>query len=139
MSRFASNAEASPKCRGFPRMSGFDPKSGFVPMSRFPPMSRFLPISPIRHLSPTGPLRPHWGNFTFKISSMYGDPGPLSLLPSGLGIGVCDSIRGVSMIFVFPIFPPIYGLQIFIETRHWLSKDRKRSFEIVSPFSHNLQ
>ena len=71
-------------------------------------------------------------NFTLKISSMYGNPGPLSLLPSGLGIEGRDPIREVSVIFGFPIFPPIYGLQIFIEMQPWLSKDRKRLFEIVS-------
>ena len=76
---------------------------------------------------------------SYSINHHTPDPGPLSLLPSGLGIGVRDPIRGVSVMFVFPIFPPIYGLQIFIETRPWLSKDRKRLFEIVSPFSHSIQ
>ena len=60
----------------------------------------------------------------------------LSLLLSGLGIEVRNPIREVSVIFVSPLFPRIYGLQILIETRPWLSKCRKRLFEVVSPFCH---
>ena len=58
------------------------------------------------------------------------------ILLSGFDIEVRNPIREVSVIFVFPIFPPIYGLQFFIETRPWLSKHKKRLFEIVSRFCH---
>ena len=60
----------------------------------------------------------------------------LSLLLSGLGIEVRNPIREVSVIFVSPLFLRIYGFQMLIETRPWLSKRRKRLFEVVSPFCH---
>ena len=36
----------------------------------------------------------------------------------------------------FPLFPPIYGLQIFTETRPWLSKHRQRLFKKLSLCCH---
>ena len=65
---------------------------------------------------------------------MYGNPGPLSLLPSGLGIGVRDLIRGVSVIFVFPIFLPIYGLRFFVEILQLPIHDTKKVFQDLQTF-----